>query len=582
LTGDDPTSVSGSSADEHQLESIEAGPLTAKEASQLIRSALVSSVYALLKQTEFAPARERIFAGFRASVDNLKSPLARGRLLTELIADSKLAGALRDRRAQQVTGQRHTTEQYAERHEPAHDPRQRQVEPEAARARHKRELKEARDQIQDLSGRMKSIERELLTEQAAAASLRSELASEQNQNSWRERKMRRLERELSEARGGLQERKHGDQPTSRRQAQATSRDSETNSSGDRSQSDMIAEVFDRLIARGKLEAVELVAEEIVRIKPSDPVARRARARLRIAQGDKTAALDDLRFLFDAELSSGELAEAATTLLMALSATGDPDQKMALALYAALSKRPALAVVVADVLRPLRGTPSYRTLEAWCRPPLRNALFAPMGNSAGEDLPVELRRSAGNENLTVQQLVRAIDGGDITIVSAARRVVADLDKQSRDDLEAAIARIADASYLRLLVRRDLAGPAIIDASNVANYERILMATDRPALAHIFAVRLALREQGFFPVLVIGDANLPFTVDREDQVRAMIERQELEVVTSGTDADEVIVREARRLNAAVVTNDYMADWDPAGEIEKIQYSISLTDGRATLYR
>jgi hypothetical protein len=53
-----------------------------------------------------------------------------------------------------------------------------------------------------------------------------------------------------------------------------------------------------------------------------------------------------------------------------------------------------------------------------------------------------------------------------------------------------------------------------------------------------------------------------------------------VPSGTDADEYIVREARRLRAAVVTNDYMADWDMDGDVEKLQYSISPSNLSVTL--
>ena len=79
---------------------------------------------------------------------------------------------------------------------------------------------------------------------------------------------------------------------------------------------------------------------------------------------------------------------------------------------------------------------------------------------------------------------------------------------------------------------------------------------------------------FPVILYADAPLPYTVDDPAALRAMLGRGEIALVDSGVDADEVLLREAKRWSAPLVTNDYMTDWDPENEVTKIQYTISLT--------
>ena len=43
--------------------------------------------------------------------------------------------------------------------------------------------------------------------------------------------------------------------------------------------------------------------------------------------------------------------------------------------------------------------------------------------------------------------------------------------------------------------------------------------------------------------------------------------------GTVADIVLLREAKRLDAPVVTNDHMTDWDVHQHVPKIQFTFSL---------
>jgi hypothetical protein len=237
--------------------------------------------------------------------------------------------------------------------------------------------------------------------------------------------------------------------------------------------------------------------------------------------------------------------------------------------------------VANVFDSISKTRGYDLLKNWCREPLKALLF---GNQNATDdtptnrtiLPVGLMNSGALNGVTPQMVIEAIDLGNTKLVNELRAAIPKLDKLIRHEVEQAIRAVGDESYVRILAHRSLAGPAVIDASNVAYYEQEYLANSKPAIANILSVRRALRWSGYFPILIIADANLPFVIDSPSQIRAMAHRSEIDLVASGTDADEVIVR-----NALVVTNDYMADWDKDDIIHKVQFSISMTDGSATLY-
>ena len=68
--------------------------ITVKEAADLMRAQAPATLLALLKKPEFSDAVGRVFAGYRVNVDNLKTPLTRGRLTSELVTNSKLLDAL--------------------------------------------------------------------------------------------------------------------------------------------------------------------------------------------------------------------------------------------------------------------------------------------------------------------------------------------------------------------------------------------------------------------------------------------------------------------------------------------------------
>jgi len=93
--------------------------------------------------------------------------------------------------------------------------------------------------------------------------------------------------------------------------------------------------------------------------------------------------------------------------------------------------------------------------------------------------------------------------------------------------------------------------LIDASNVARYEKDNYGKGQ--LRHLLSMRDELRLRDCFPILIYADASLSYNIDEPGELIAMAKRGELEIAPSGTEADELLAREARRSGAYVVTND-----------------------------
>ena len=180
--------------------------------------------------------------------------------------------------------------------------------------------------------------------------------------------------------------------------------------------------------------------------------------------------------------------------------------------------------------------------------------------------------------TARRLRDAVNAGQVNAVAAAREALGALgqtDPGAHERIWAALAQVAAEDDSALVpLRRAPRGPAVVDGSNAAWFDQHSLVHPRARLSPILALRRALRLRGWFPVILYADAPLPYTVDDPETLRGMLGRGEIALVDSGVDADEVLLREAKRWSAPLVTNDYMTDWDPENEVTKIQYTISLT--------
>ena len=80
------------------------------------------------------------------------------------------------------------------------------------------------------------------------------------------------------------------------------------------------------------------------------------------------------------------------------------------------------------------------------------------------------------------------------------------------------------------------------------------------------------RGFFPVLMVADANLRFHVDDRAAYLALIEHGLVRETLPGTTADIALIDEAKRRNAPLVTNDRLWDWgEDAQTIERLGFGI-----------
>jgi hypothetical protein len=103
--------------------------------------------------------------------------------------------------------------------------------------------------------------------------------------------------------------------------------------------------------------------------------------------------------------------------------------------------------------------------------------------------------------------------------------------------------------------------VVDGSNVMYWEG-----DKPSLMTVRSVLKAVEAEGFVP-LVWFDANVGYLTQgaylRPEQLSRMLglARGQVAVAPKGTPADPLLLEEAVRMGARVVTNDRFRDWAEA---------------------
>ena len=113
-------------------------------------------------------------------------------------------------------------------------------------------------------------------------------------------------------------------------------------------------------------------------------------------------------------------------------------------------------------------------------------------------------------------------------------------------------------------------AIIDGSNIAQ-----MASQRAGkIAYLDTTKNLAHKGGYFPVLIIIDASLRHNIDNSSRLEDMIRSGEIVMAPPYTSADELIISEARRLDAVVLSNDRFSDWPAAKNISKRHVKVNGT--------
>jgi len=193
----------------------------------------------------------------------------------------------------------------------------------------------------------------------------------------------------------------------------------------------------------------------------------------------------------------------------------------------------------------------------------DAVSTPRTTQKTADAPVKVARPTPLDELfrwmadghefraTPRETMRSIDRNDVEF---AFRVGLALEGIASADLPKKTAflrrlREQDPYYAKVLT--EPTQRALVDASNVVRSTK--NKRGKGELRNLLGMKKELRRLGFFPIEFIADASLRYNVDDINAYNEMINRGEVEAVTPGTEADEILVRKARSGGGYVVTND-----------------------------
>jgi tetratricopeptide (TPR) repeat protein len=337
-----------------------------------------------------------------------------------------------------------------------------------------------------------------------------------------------------------------------------------------------------LLDKRRYDLALSLADDVLRTDPEETTALDIAAQALAAKGNTREAVTLLRRRLGTALAQGDRAEAADILVRLLPLIPGDGERDLRAFFTGIRPDDTRTIEQArTMLARLRvlapeAHASAATLIKQSAPAVLAEALMPAPGQIGLDDPLPLGLPG---TVSARRLIEAVDVGNIGLVEGARAALTRLSRTDTPTLERvqqALERAAgdDPSSLVPLLGGRERGPVIVDGSNAAWFDQESLVTGRPRLRPLLGLRRALRMRGYFPVLLYADAPLPYTVDEPETLRTMTARGEISLVDSGVDADEVLLREAKRFGAPLVTNDYMTDWDPDNEVPKIRFTLSLT--------
>ena len=549
------------------------------------------AILALLREPDFAYLSMNAFAGYRVNAASYALPLVRGRLAREAIKNEAFAEKLQTL-AEAATAQPPPavpvpvpTLSPAPDVPPAPPP---PTDRELLRAERERaktvrvERDGARLALADAqTAREQAVDTQRQAEASRAEAERHASDMEKEAARWKRRVERLREEALSHSAERDTLRKSLKQALAEPRPAPSGDGAEPRSSSAPSPAALWQTAAAHLLHRRRYDLALLLAEEVLRLDAQNVPALDMAAQVYEARGQGALAAPLVSLLLEQAVGGGRMADAADAWLrgLRLAPPADAEKSLRVLLRAlrpddlagvrqmrvVLSRLPSLAPQAQSVI--------VEQITRLATPALAEALMPPPGALALDDpLPLGLPLA-----LSARTLLEAIDMGDDMLVAEARDAWARLAPGS-DDAERVrlvLERAAgdDPSVLQPLLRTPR-GPVLVDASNVALHGQEMLARPRPRLRALQAMRRALLKRGWFPVFIIADANLPHHIDEPDALADLRARRVVRLVDSGTQADEALLREGKRLSAPLVTNDYMTDWDPQAEVTKIRYTFSHT--------
>lgn len=471
------------------------------------------------------------------------------------------------------------------------------------RAAEEKRVEQLRRQVRSLRDELAAQEREAhrlqrQAEQAQAAAEKWRAAAEESARDAREhrraaerllRQHERLLKERAELEGKLQE----NERAHRRLAHEVELDRRRQQEKERllaesrrilPEAESWLEAARALVRTGQAQSAVNLLAQLAGTHPEAPAVREALAEAYQALGAVPAAVTELCWLARWRQRSGSAGQALRPAFAALAlAPEDPGARRCLReVLAGLADR--AEEVAPDVARSLhslaqQSPAAHRAALALLPEPFRSRQQAP---ALDLDTPIEWRNGQGTFRASLRAVIEAIDANRVEMVERVRAALAALRSQEPARYREIVAAVrqADRSYAYVLSGRSR--PIVVDGSNVAWHRSDgsglhAGAPMRPRLAHLETIRRELHGLGYFPVRLIVDAALIHQIDQRPQLERLVARGEVELADAGTDADEQILREARALGSAVVTNDRMLEHDPENKVRKLHFDVG-PDGAA----
>ena len=546
-------------------------------------TARAADVLALLREPEFTLLSMAAFAGFRKNPAGFAQPLVRKRLARDGVNIPAFVQRLRSLADQPAPA---PAEPAAPVAQPDAEPLKLQTELGKERDRHRRDREQSRDRIRSLEAETAALRKEL-TEAATALRaateqndhLAKQLGDRAHQTDRLQRRVARAQIERNALLGELVSQKAAS-PRSTPQQTVVERTLKIDPAP-------WYDAVSRLVTRDHPNAALRIASDVLRAAPQDLNALKLTVEAHEARSDQDGIAMAARSLVDAALAQGAIplaADAVTRMLMTetglrqLNAVAQP---LAAALKTASPDELHEAAAHIRRLRAAHAAAYAKLREIIKRYGDADMLAAvfPDRKTAAADMPLAIPDiEPAFASVSARHAIAAVDANAVAVVTATRRGLArlkEIDAKRYADCMALLELCSggDTSYLTPLVKEPR-GAAVLDASNAAWFDQESLVEGRARLRHIIELRRLLRSRGYFPIAIYGDAPLPYTIDQPGELRAMVDRHEIALVDSGIDADEVLIREAKRLSATLVTNDFMVDWDPEGRIPKIRFGIPAT--------
>jgi hypothetical protein len=551
--------------------------MSVKEALSLLTTLQSSQVLPVLRHADYVMLAGLAFQGFRMDTGGYANPIVRRRLAEEAAKNPQFAGRLRELASAPPAPVPVQASKPAQPAKPANGT----VEIEKYRLERER-LKHERDAAitarQSAERQLAEAKRDLIGVRAEKSEADREIERLKQRIERSERKQRQLETTNAALRKAAIQTPPVISVSTIRDASPT-KPAVTEIS-------YFADAVRHLLGKDKEIVALSLAEDVLRAHAGDIDALEIKADALVKMDKPREAVPVLRSVVTGNLMRNAVQRAGSGLykLMMISSRPDQETKLVRDYLIALGQSTADMRENAEPVAALRiDNPVAFHLVKSLSPASVKQIAFPEQTTYPPDAPLPLTLSSTTGVvITPRRLILAVDRNDWAIVELTQEALRQKDDDEKTKILLSITQAADGddAYARVLAPKFSRGAVIVDASNVAWHGQEVLTQPQPRLDYILAIRRSLRERGYFPVLLIADANLPYVINEPAAVRKLVEEDQIQLVISGSDADEQILRDAARLNAPIVSNDYMSDWDPHQKVLKIQYSFT-PDGRATIF-